>query len=455
MKKYLLPILVSCTVILTSFSVLAFPVEVAIQPTEQSGQLYSVMKFNLTITNNQNFNDIFQIVVSGEHMEWEMPGLIAKNVPAQSSEETDIVFYPTGKSKGKFEFTVSVESLRNPNVKDSAKLIIEIPYDFKVKSFSSSYSDNSVNFNAIVQTDEQRTLQGAFGLKDSSGRTVGNVPFTETVNGEETITASFMPEEKLVAGTYTSSISVGNDIIVYYTFSIPPVRSISQKVEETSTGFSKEVTISITNEGNVIEKDYSFQQKTPLDPVTGMMTKPAGNCRDEQGVMVCNYLVGEIKPGATAQVSYTVSYWPAFNGYILLTVIVISLVLFSFMRVTTPRILKHHSRKGENSHNIFIQVKNPFFHKLNDVVVRDWVSPLAQVLHEEIESTKPVIRRLEEGTELIWKLGEMKPREERILQYKVRSLVHGSLKMPGAHLKFTAGKGEKKIKLSSNGITLG
>jgi hypothetical protein len=83
------------------------------------------------------------------------------------------------------------------------------------------------------------------------------------------------------------------------------------------------------------------------------------------------------------------------------------------------------------------------------------VSPLAQVLHEEIESTKPVIRRLEQGTELIWKLGEMKPREERILQYKVRSLVHGSLKMPGAHLKFTAGKGEKKIKLSSNGITLG
>jgi len=454
MKKHLFPVLVSWIVILTSFSVLALPVEVGIQPAEQSGQPYSVMKFKLMISNNQNLDDIFQIVVSGEHMEWKMPGLIAKSVPAQSSEETEIIFYPTGTSRGKFEFTVSVESLRNPSVKDSAKLIIEIPYDFKVKSFSSSYSGNSVNFNAIVQTDEEKSLQGAFSLRDSSGTAVGSVPFTETVNGEKTIIASFVPEEKLVAGTYISSISVGNEIVVYYTFSIPPVHSISQKVEETSTGFSKEVTISITNEGNVIERDYSLQQKTPLDPMTGMMTKPAGNCRDEQGVMVCNYLVGDIKPGATAHVSYTVSYWPAFNGYILLTVIVISLVLFSFLRTTTPRILKHHSKRGEDLHNIFIQVKNPFLHRLSDVVVRDWVSPLAQVLQEEIESTKPVMRSLEEGTELIWKLGEMKPREERILQYKVRSLVHGSLKMPGAHLKFTTGKGEKKIKLSSNRITL-
>jgi len=173
MKKYLVPTLVSCIVILTSLSVLAFPVEVAIQPTEQPGQLYSVMKFKLIIANNQNFDDIFQIVVSGEHMEWEMPGLIAKNVPAQSSEETDIVFYPTGTSKGSFEFAVAVESLRNPAVKDSAKLIIEIPYDFKVKSLSSSYSGNAVNFNAVIQTDEQKTLQGAFSIKDSSGRTAG------------------------------------------------------------------------------------------------------------------------------------------------------------------------------------------------------------------------------------------------------------------------------------------
>lgn len=457
MKKYILPALVSCALILTAVSSQASPVEVTVQPVLQSGKLYSPIAYNLTITNNQGFDDIFQIVYSGDKIDWITPGFIAKNVHAFSSDQSEIAFYPTGASKGTYEFEASVNSIRNPDVKASAKFSLDIAYDFNVKSFSSSVSGNTVNFNAVIQTPGEKEVSGVFYLMDSSGKAkFGSVPFTETANGEKTITGSLTPDEKLLAGTYTASVSIGNDITVFYTFSVQPVRSISQKVEETSTGFSRDVVISITNDGNVIENDYLLQQKTPLDPMTGMMTKPADNCRDEDGTMVCNYLVGEIKPGATAQVTYTLSYWPAFNGYIILTVIVISMVLFSFLRVTTPRILKRHSRRGEDSHNIFIQVTNPFFHRLNDVVVRDCVSPLAQVLHEEIESTRPVIRKLEDGgTELIWKLGEMKPREERILQYKVRSLIHGSLKMPGASLKFTAGRGEKKMKLASNGITLG
>jgi hypothetical protein len=413
------------------------------------------MKFRLTISNNQDYDDIFQIILSGEHLEWNMPEFIAKKVHAQSSESVEILLYPTGPNMGLFDFTASAQSLSNPDVKASAKFLVNIPYLAAVKDFSASASGNSVNFYAILKTPEEKSLKGEFSLKDSSGRTVGSVPFSETVNGEKEIKGALVPTERLLAGTYTAYITIdGTPISRNSSFTVQPVRSISQKVEETTSGFSKEVVISITNEGNVVERNYAFQQKTPLDAMTGMLTKPADNCREEEGVMVCNYIVNEIRPGNTAHVSYAVSYWPIFNGYLLLTVIVISLVMFSFLKVTTPRIIKHHSKKGEDRHNVFIRVSNPFFHKLNDVVVRDWVSPLAQVLHEEIESSRPAIRSQEDGTELIWKLGEMKPREERILQYKVRSLVHGSLRMPGAQLKFTAGKGEKKIRLVSNGITL-
>lgn len=455
MKRYSLPIIVSCLLVLASASVLAAPVEVTIQPQEQSGQLYSDIKFRLTISNNQDYDDIFQIVLSGDHLEWNMPEFIAKKVRGQSSEAIELLFYPTGANMGLFDFTATVNSLSNPDVKASAKLLINIPYIVTVKDFSSSASGNTVSFYAILKTPEEKALKGEFTVKDSSGRTVGAVPFTETVNGEKEIKASLAPEERLVAGTYTGYITIeGTGISRNSSFTIQPVRSVSQKVEETSLGFSKEVLISITNEGNVVERNYAFQQKTPLDPMTGMLTKPSGNCREEDGVMVCNYIVNEIKPGTTAHVSYVVSYWPMFNGYLLLTVIVISLVVFSFLKATTPRIIKRHLRKGEDKHNIFIHVSNPFLHKLSDVVVRDWVSPLAQVLHEEIESSRPAIRSQDDGTELIWKLGDMKPREERILQYKVRSLVRGDLKMPGAQLKFIAGKGEKKMRLVSNGITL-
>jgi hypothetical protein len=455
MRKYPLPILVSCLLVLASAPALAAPVELTVQPQEQSGQLFSDIKFSMTILNNQDYDDMFRIILSGEHLEWNMPSTIAKKVRADSSETIELLFYPTGSNMGLFDFTATVESLNNPDVKASAKFFINIPYLAAIKGFSASASGNTVSFYAILKTPEEKELKGEFALEDSSGITVGSVPFTETVNGEKEIRGTLSPPERLLAGTYTAYITIDGTLLSRNSsFTIQPVRSVSQKVEETSSGFSKIVLVSVTNEGNVAERNYAFQQKTPLDPMTGMLTKPADNCMEEGGEMVCNYLVGEIKPGATAQVSYAVSYWPMFNGYLLLTVIVIGLVLFSFLRATTPRIIKRHSGKGEDRHNISIHVINPFFHRLSDVVVRDWVSPLAQVLHEEIESSRPAIRSQDEGTELIWKLGDMKPREERILQYKVRSLVHGSLKMPGAQLKFTAGKGEKKIRLVSNGITL-
>jgi hypothetical protein len=454
MKKHPLPILVSCVLILASVSVMAAPVEVSVEPELQTGQLYSASTFNITITNNQDFDDIFQLVYSGERLEWRMPGLIAKSVPARSSAVTEVMLYPTGSGKGTFEFTVSAIPFRNPGFQASAEFTLDIPYDFSVRSFLCSYSGSEVSFEALIQAPGDKVLEGEFSVKDSSGKTYGPVLFRETVSGENRIKESFAPEGMLAAGTSTCYLSVGN-VSSYFSFSVPPVHSISQKVEERSYGLSKEVLISVTNDGNVVEEGYSFRQSVPLDPMTGMMTRPGDNCAEEGGKMVCTYLVGDISPGATAQVSYTVSYWPAFNGYVLLTVIVIGLVLFSFLRATSPRISKRHSGRGGGTHNIFISVKNPFLHRLNDVVVRDWVSPLAQVLQEEIESARPVVRKLDEGTELIWKLGEMKPREERILQYKVRSLIQGSLKMPGANLKFTTGKeGDKRLKLASNGITL-
>ena len=453
MKRHLASLMVFFVLILTTCSVLASPVEVSIEPESQAGEVYSLMRFALTITNNQDFDDIFQVVFSGPHLEWNMPSIIAKAVPAHSSGETEVVFYPTGDRAGKFDFSISVNSLRNPDSKASAGFTIEVLGDY-VKSFSSSVSGNRVFFTAVVQTSEEKIVEGAFTVKDSSGKVVISVPFKETVNGEKTISRSFDPGERLQAGTYTSQVSMGQNT-KDYTFTIQPMRSITESVEETPGLLAKEVVVSITNGGNVMESDYALQTKEPLDAITGLLTKPADNCREEGGSMTCDYIVSEIRPGTTAYVTYSVSYWPAFSGYILLAAITLGLVLYSFLHTTTPRIVKNNSRRGEGLHNVFIQISNPFFHRLNDVVVKDSVSPLAQVLHQEIESTIPVIRRLEDGgTELIWKLGEMRPREERVLQYKVRSLINGSLKMPGASLKFSTGKSERKIRLSSNGITL-
>jgi hypothetical protein len=453
MKKTMSTILVSFFLFLSVAS--AAPVEVNVQPIGQSGVLLAPMKFDMTVQNNQDHEDLFEIVISGPHLEWFMPSLIAKSIPAHSSLTTELNFYPTGSLSGDFEFTASAISVRDSEVRDSMNFIVSVVPTTVVKSFSSSVSEDTITFALDVSLPEERTLSGKFLIIDSSGRTVYSTPFAATVIGDKTIKSTVRPY--LPAGTYKTTFEIsGIQQPQQSEIAIQPTRKITQTVEEAPEGLlGKRVTVYVKNEGNVVERDYVVAQQMPVDPMTGLMTRPGDSCSQQEGLMVCDYAIGDIRPGATAYVTYVVSYWPALNGYILLIALTLSFVVYSFFRVTTPRISKLHFTRGEGSHNIAIHVKNPFYHMLNDVVVKDTVSPLAQVLHEEIESTRPVLRKQDDGgTELIWKLGEIKPREERILQYKVRSLAKGRLKMPGALLKFS-GKNEKRIMLASNGITLG
>ena len=459
MKKSLVPLLFIFALSITWVSAFASSVDVAIQPSSQAGQTNSVMKFILTITNNQDFHDSFQIVFSGSHMEWLVPGIIAKGVAAHSSEDLDVIFYPTKSGNEQSEFSVSVYSVSNSQIKSSAYFSVDVSSGIEIKDFKASLvsgnSVNSVNFDLWLYSSEEKEASGEFMLEDASGRKIGALAFKQNVKGDSKISRDLVLVEGLPAGSYTARASLeGIDSAKKAVLYIQPVRSITQTVEEVQHGFTKDVTITIRNEGNTIERGYSVQQAIPMDAMTGMLSRPGQNCREEDGAMVCNYFVGDIKPGSAAYVVYSVNYWPAFNGYLLISVIMAGLIIYSFLRVTSPRILKRHSRKGENVHAISIHIKNPFLRNLRDVTVRDWVSPLAQVLHEEITSTVPVLRRADEGTELIWKLGDMKPKEERILQYKVHSLVKGRLRMPSAQMRFASGRGDKKMRLASNAITL-
>ena len=64
-----------------------------------------------------------------------------------------------------------------------------------------------------------------------------------------------------------------------------------------------------------------------------------------------------------------------------------------------------------------------------------------------------MIRKTEEGTELIWKIGDMKAKEHRILSYKIKPLVGGQVKLPKAYMKYSTSD-EKRYKLFSRQLTI-
>ena len=133
----------------------------------------------------------------------------------------------------------------------------------------------------------------------------------------------------------------------------------------------------------------------------------------------CSYVINGLVPGAAAQIVYRIEFWPTLMQYFGAGVAIVAVLGFTFVHKTRPSVRKSSAALGYGRHSIIIEVKNPFLHHLNNVVVRDFVHPIANVLHEEIESLKPIVKKTETGTELICKLGDMRPKETRLLKYGV------------------------------------
>ena len=103
-------------------------------------------------------------------------------------------------------------------------------------------------------------------------------------------------------------------------------------------------------------------------------------------------------------------------------------------------------------YHVIIEIKAPN-KNLSNAVVRDWVSPLAHVDKDGFKHAKPVVRKSEAGTELIWRLGDIIAKEERILSYKIKTIVQGHLKMPKAYIRFMNKKGER-VRVNSGHIEI-
>jgi hypothetical protein len=156
--------------------------------------------------------------------------------------------------------------------------------------------------------------------------------------------------------------------------------------------------------------------------------------------------------GATEEISYTVSRVPLVVGGIIVIFCVIALLGMGNVKVRTPRIKKRYVKKG-GEHLVILEVRGPTTKSLSNVLVKDRVSPLARV-KSEFEGPKPVVRESESGTDLIWRLGDLRPRSEIFLSYRIQPLIQAQqLKMPRAYLSYRTGD-ERKINVFSKRIIL-
>lgn len=422
---------------------LAAPLEIEVLNNNQEVYIGSEVTYNIELRNNRNVPEDVRVFVRDTHYGWIQNAYTLLKLDQASSKVIDIKFFPTGDEEGLFAFDITIQSFDMSWVEATDTIYLTVKLKFDIEGFYTEIANDNLDIYLILESTEERDIEVVFNLKDISGKTIGILSERLTMQGMETIKKT-VPIGDFLAGKYTIEAAVaGTGLSDTLGFEIEPVHDIVEVVKRISTPLYEDVIITIENRGNVIEKDYKTYQTLPNnDLITGMVTEPI-SCEVEGENKVCGYVVQELTPGSSAMITYRLNYWVIYGQYVVIVLVILAIITFSFIRVTSPTISKRHARKGEDKHSIILEIKNPFMHHLRNVIVRDWISPLARVLHEEFEMLIPVVRRSEAGTELIWKLGDMRPKETRIITYKIKTLVQGSLRMPKAYIRFSSDKGKK------------
>jgi hypothetical protein len=421
-----------------AFFVLIVPVsggylEMQAAETEKTTYLGDEVSFDFTMG--------FEIL--GEPQEWisGYPGIV--HVPGGGdSSDFSVDFFPTGEIPGTFTYTVVATShFSGASVYTDLTVNVFRPLD--IEDFTASKAGDELFMNILMSSKDERKAELSFVVLNNRREVLDEFSITRMVDGLTLLEESVPLPEDMLAGDYNVKVTlVGTPVMKECMFTVLPIHKVTETVKKTSSTFYDDFEIIFVNEGNIAEPSYVTYGTFPNNEwITGLITEPE-ECVIRNGDKTCRFVFTGLGIGESASMSYRLDYTSIYATYALVLVAVFLLVLFGMRRATAPVIVKRHVRKSGGRHHVVLEIKNPFYHNLSNAIVRDWVSPLANVIHHEIDMLKPLVRRSDAGTELIWKLGDIRPRETRIITYPIKALVQGSLKMPKAYIRYNKPNGK-------------
>lgn len=270
----------------------------------------------------------------------------------------------------------------------------------------------------------------------------------------ETLSHNFDIKLTHKPGDYKIVVSVKDNLnkILDEKSTIFKIETISHKITEEKeikgSLFDSFVTIKITNYGNLPESNFNFSVILPLVTKSFFYPKIEPNFQEEKNDrIIYKWLIRELNPGETI----TIKYELRFNSIVIISCILVIVIIWVVWLTFQPKLMKKYMgilAKDEEV-TISLHVKNKSRKILDSVIVKDFVPAIATVI-KEFDTLTPSITRKATGTELTWQVKDVRPKEERVLTYKIKPVIEilGDLKLPKAHLLYETKKGKKRKALS-------
>lgn len=425
--------LILAILVAVPFAAYAEDFTIAVQEQEEylAGKIYTLP---LTITNSGP-EEWFSISILGVPSDWMSVSSQSLKVNQSSSGTTNIIFAIPKTAKPSFyTYLLSVKRTSTGEVQQKQLLTwVRQISSVIVSDLKLSCTDCLERLDISGTVDNVGTRDQFINLKltlngKEKVHEIGTLNATDSKSFEDTFLLDGMQP-----GDYVVGVELRNDTgyIVFSDeapFTIESLKNISYQRKISSNVFGIFATLTATNSGNgndmanfnseVLKQWYAFYNGPEPNSISGN---------------IYNWSV-ELKSGESAKISYSEVYWPV----ILIIIVLIGAGLYMYVQLVTLSIRKHvKNQKVEKGKDISVSLHiKSMMRAADSVFVKDHI-PLGFSITEKFETIKPLIRKKDDGTELIWKVGGIGKNEYRIINYKIKPTreVIGKVQLPPAKIR--------------------
>ncbi|MEM5766416.1 MAG: hypothetical protein QW423_02170 [Candidatus Aenigmatarchaeota archaeon] len=449
-------------------------VSLSIKPmflTAYTGELSAA---EITIKNNQAFRDTFSLSIFPPYHYGIIPTLEKYTLTLEPGENKSLKVYfeiPECVEEISSSFAITAISRKNEEVRDSKNLILGTIRKYGVCIYELKLDKTRVDPGEnlkieVLLKNPSESLSQPFSLQTKvmfNGEIFKMFDdYIETIEGKTTKTIDHTVEigKYQAPGMYTVEVLLKDKFGTILNkkktqFNVATVNMSENLpiIKSTKYGFLVQtVEMTVKNEGNVPTTSLYVYENIPLFMKVFFFPKKEPVLEEtKENRVVYTWFVPPLNPGQTYTITYEISTWNA----VLITIVLIVIIVYSFVNIFNISIEKKHRALGpitrEREITIMLEVKNRTRNEIKDVLIRDFVPGIAKVV-EKFDTLRPTLRKVANGTEIVWRIPSLAAGDERVLTYRIKPIIDivGTLKLPKAYLKFMDKKKEVKKIISKS-----